>query len=1535
MPIIRGNKSMKVYKGSYSPLNIFKGAKKIAGYIEEFNSGEAILVDGITYDHFADVVVKGNTVQASDYYAKDGLLTQSSNYYAKDGLSSQYTDSKTMGKNLCPTSCYDDWESGNYGITGEKGVSITRYRLKNLIPIVASTIYYFHTNGSAIYVIRTYDINKVLVRSIGQVANATTITTGSTEYYLSIHVMLTDTTETAQTYIDMFNTGTLKPFVCLNSVSDKTFEPYKDTVKSGLVMELNGKNFFNSPATTTLQDRSGNGNVGTASGFNYRTTEYPDRVADFVGKIAGSVVENPNVAKAYEGASLASPSTFSYEHVTAGYSLLNTLNGATCPTPTSVNGRIPQQLFSFNVVVEFEKAYGAVPSADQTLAGKIAWLVNNLSSLVLGWTGYGSCPSGNKASIYNYKSSSWAGGGGNTSSSPNTLSITYATELANRIQADGFIHFIASTDASDGITPSTIYTDYVKLTMKFKPASGSDGAGGIKFDGIGSRIVCNSAIYNDLISINGEWAVEFMAQRTGGDANSDICTINAHKPRIILKASEIVLCAFVGGVYSTIATVTGITAIMNHIIVEQSKIGNYTKIFVNGVEKFNGTFVQIDASSGNYFQINNPSEPLAGFMQFARFYNRALSPSEVYQNYFAGVNLNIPSPTDASPVVSNLPSKTYKYTDGADIYEFTLPADLHGIGTAVDKVVFDKVSKKAFVERRVGKKVFNGTEELTLSGSSNTETLYVNYTDTLIKTSTINSIAASNFFKYSLTEKVDSLILPQSYSVIKLSIAKTKCVDITAFKAWLTARYNEGNPVNVTYELAIITSTPITFTKVTSSPYTEVPMAFLVANTPDPLHPANCYTNLPADTYKYTSTDGIYEFTLPEELRGIGTTYDKVVFDRVSHRGYLERRIGRYICTGNESWGYNATYSRYELNSVLSAYAIGEADGTGIMPCLSNYLPYLGINQPESVWVIADRLRIRSTIFTDVTALKSWLILKASEGIPLTYYYQLKTATRTPLTFTKVASSTNVEVPMAFLTSTPSLDYPADVWDVEGKKVISRGKNLNSGMQLGNLNNTTGANDSSTSCIRSTNFVPVKSNTQYVLQNDLGYSNYVYEYDINQAFIKYTPVTGGAANVFVTTVGTKFVRFRSTSTTFQNNLNAKYQLEEGAAQTVYETYVGRTEILLPVLRRIGAVSDEYNPKTGKLTKRISDWITLDNIISPAINVHKNGYKLIQFTDSELSNYGDLLIKAFKYDTKELIRDDNLYNYNDIAYIDRIRSGAGTGAIWLSVADTDTGFSQAYAPSINEVKAFLKGYKMCNADGTSPYYKSEVPYTPATWAEWTGVGLSKDTTGITLVADAVNPIFMEMAWVAKPSTKYGILYNIVSSSLSANTLIGISSMSAFGNYYITPQSAGNNKFIQSTPSTISLNMYRLAVLPQTTGQSVKLKDIRVFELPTGSQIEADFASLTADQLSAKYTFNGLCTKNWKKVTDGTGLTSTLPTASYDGYTPYKMLYQLATPVVSDFGVPGALPTFHPTTIIETDCIPESKATIDATVLVEEV
>ena len=213
------------------------------------------------------------------------------------------------------------------------------------------------------------------------------------------------------------------------------------------------------------------------------------------------------------------------------------------------------------------------------------------------------------------------------------------------------------------------------------------------------------------------------------------------------------------------------------------------------------------------------------------------------------------------------------------------------------------------------------------------------------------------------------------------------------------------------------------------------------AGTPTPDAPIPITSNLPAGTYKYTSTDGIYEFTLAEELRGIGTDVDKIAFDRVSHAGSIERNIEKITLFGTESWVQEVATSSYtEYYSSLNSKAFGDTNikcshfVTGITS-VSPVPSMSGRKTNKSVSFV-----IQNTLLTtaNVAGFKAWLSSQNSAGNPVILLFQLATPTRTPLTFTKVSSSSAPECPMTFLTNTPSLDYPADVVDASGN-ILSNG----------------------------------------------------------------------------------------------------------------------------------------------------------------------------------------------------------------------------------------------------------------------------------------------------------------------------------------------------------------------------------------------------------------------------------------------------------------------------------------------------------------
>ena len=134
------------------------------------------------------------------------------------------------GKNICPSSI-NDWESGQYSSSdGTKGTSNSRIRLKNLLKVNPSTTYYLNTYATDTnykFVIRTYDSTGTFVRSIGAVNNNATITTRNTEYYLGITMYnSTSSSINFNTYVSLFESEDIKPFICLNSESDKSYEAY-------------------------------------------------------------------------------------------------------------------------------------------------------------------------------------------------------------------------------------------------------------------------------------------------------------------------------------------------------------------------------------------------------------------------------------------------------------------------------------------------------------------------------------------------------------------------------------------------------------------------------------------------------------------------------------------------------------------------------------------------------------------------------------------------------------------------------------------------------------------------------------------------------------------------------------------------------------------------------------------------------------------------------------------------------------------------------------------------------------------------------------------------------------------------------------------------------------------------------------------------------------------------------------------------------------------------------------------------------------
>lgn len=201
---------------------------------------------------------------------------------------------------------------------------------------------------------------------------------------------------------------------------------------------------------------------------------------DFAGKVSGSTTICPNIFRSNVASSLASnPTNISAynEYGTVTYAQVSSLDYQCSILSTNANGSIPQQLFSFNLIRIIEDKFGTLPCSPDT-ASKVAWLKANISKITFNWYGYGSCPIGNMAYIVPYAND----GGGykdadKQSHGLNSLKLlTYSqtTYAYVMIQSDGFAHLLAYTNASDGTTPSVIYTDYANIEITLNVPNGYD-----------------------------------------------------------------------------------------------------------------------------------------------------------------------------------------------------------------------------------------------------------------------------------------------------------------------------------------------------------------------------------------------------------------------------------------------------------------------------------------------------------------------------------------------------------------------------------------------------------------------------------------------------------------------------------------------------------------------------------------------------------------------------------------------------------------------------------------------------------------------------------------------------------------------------------------------------------------------------------------------------------------------------------------------------------------------------------------------------
>jgi hypothetical protein len=191
--------------------------------------------------------------------------------------------------------------------------------------------------------------------------------------------------------------------------------------------------------------------------------------ANFAGKVSGSTDLVPHTLKGIITTTSLTPSPGGTEVSQANYNNAFALDGTLATTSRATLNDVSQHVFQFDLIRAIEDKYGEIP-ADGT-ASKKTWLTNNITQISCTWNGYGSGLAGNKAYVAEWINGAWNASPASHTNGTVTSLTRNNTVISSVVDSNGFYYALAYADASDGVTASTINTDYVELSITLKTSA--------------------------------------------------------------------------------------------------------------------------------------------------------------------------------------------------------------------------------------------------------------------------------------------------------------------------------------------------------------------------------------------------------------------------------------------------------------------------------------------------------------------------------------------------------------------------------------------------------------------------------------------------------------------------------------------------------------------------------------------------------------------------------------------------------------------------------------------------------------------------------------------------------------------------------------------------------------------------------------------------------------------------------------------------------------------------------------------------------
>ncbi|WP_240418234.1 hypothetical protein [Paenibacillus periandrae] len=337
----------------------------------------------------------------------------------------------------------------------------------------------------------------------------------------------------------------------------------------------------------------------------------------------------------------------------------------------------------------------------------------------------------------------------------------------------------------------------------------------------------------------------------------------------------------------------------------------------------------------------------------------------------------------------------------------------------------------------------------------------------------------------------------------------------------------------------------------------------------------------------------------------------------------------------------------------------------------------------------------------------------------------------------------------------------------------------------------------------------------------------------------YVPSSGSNISVIAPT-GTKFIKVSTNNPTTGSFYTDNLMLNIGSTALPFkpkaDDYLFFPNVQL-ASNMDNTIFDTLYKRDGKYWKlsRIK-WMDLDGSLTWLYDSDQSGFKTVKFTSSGnmiSSNGGVISHNTVKYDGKPLQTTifgtgAGVQGAMDRSYID----GSVSNIVYLSIADTDSGWGESYTPSTEEIRAYFNGWKMSSTNTASP-----APYTGSGNKYWYTIGaVPLDSQWYTDITYASNPTNRP------PSVKpYKLQYQLVTPTVEEIAVEGDITLHEGLNHI----EVGNGMIVReradlywSTGNTAQIN--RIA-----PGSPLKNRVAKKFAIYKNGMLDAKWSTISAD------------------------------------------------------------------------------------------